>query len=80
MVLISTQHAATPPPLYLTSGSEVIPYCHTCGRVISKYCGSFLEVYHGVCALRTYEIAILLVRACSNLLEATSKFLVMKST
>ncbi|RDW85232.1 hypothetical protein BP6252_02822 [Coleophoma cylindrospora] len=26
---------AVPPPLYLTSGSEQVPYCHTCGRVIS---------------------------------------------
>lgn len=26
---------AVPPPLYLTSGSEPVPYCHTCGRVIS---------------------------------------------
>lgn len=43
------KHAATPPPLYLTVGDSV-PYCHTCGRVISdrkkhggsevKYCSS----------------------------------------
>ena len=42
------KHAATPPPLYLTIGDSV-PYCHTCGRVISerkkqgsevKYCSS----------------------------------------
>ncbi|KAF6219723.1 hypothetical protein HO133_003548 [Letharia lupina] len=30
-----TKHAATPPPLYLTPGGEAIPYCHTCGRIIS---------------------------------------------
>ena len=29
-----TKHSATPPPLYLTSKGETIPYCHTCGRVI----------------------------------------------
>lgn len=28
-----TKHAATPPPLYLTS-NETTPYCHTCGKVI----------------------------------------------
>ena len=50
MIVNSTQHAATPPPLYLTSGADVIPYCHTCGRVISEYYGSSLEVYHRVCA------------------------------
>ena len=44
------KHSATPPPLYLTVGSS-IPYCHSCGRVISerkktsgptevKYCSS----------------------------------------
>ncbi|KAF2033621.1 hypothetical protein EK21DRAFT_58234 [Setomelanomma holmii] len=43
------KHAATPPPLYLTVGDSV-PYCHSCGRVISerkkhsgsevKYCSS----------------------------------------
>lgn len=44
------KHSATPPPLYLTVGSSV-PYCHSCGRVISerkktsgptevKYCSS----------------------------------------
>ena len=37
-MLILSQHAATPPPLYLTPGGETIPYCHTCGRVISEYC------------------------------------------
>ncbi|MCJ1391726.1 hypothetical protein MMC18_004591 [Xylographa bjoerkii] len=30
-----TKHSATPPPLYLTSQGETVPYCHTCGRVIS---------------------------------------------
>ncbi|PSN66746.1 hypothetical protein BS50DRAFT_573558 [Corynespora cassiicola Philippines] len=30
-----SKHAATPPPLYLTS-SDPIPYCHSCGRVISQ--------------------------------------------
>lgn len=34
--LTFAQHAATPPPLYLTSGGETIPYCYTCGRVISE--------------------------------------------
>ncbi|MCJ1285018.1 hypothetical protein MMC26_004355 [Xylographa opegraphella] len=29
-----TKHSATPPPLYLTSQGETVPYCHTCGRVI----------------------------------------------
>merc|ERR1712093_536394 len=29
------KHSATPPPLYLTVGSSV-PYCHSCGRVISE--------------------------------------------
>jgi hypothetical protein len=44
------KHATTPPPLYLTHG-DTVPYCHTCGRVISerrktqnttqvKYCSS----------------------------------------
>jgi hypothetical protein len=43
------KHATTPPPLYLTVGDSV-PYCHSCGRVISerrkhggsevKYCSS----------------------------------------
>ena len=37
VILIFVQHAATPPPLYLTPGGEAIPYCHTCGRVISKH-------------------------------------------
>ena len=30
-----TKHSATPPPLYLTTHGETVPYCHTCGRVIS---------------------------------------------
>ncbi|MCJ1477577.1 hypothetical protein MMC13_006250 [Lambiella insularis] len=29
-----TKHSAVPPPLYLTS-KEAVPYCYTCGRVIS---------------------------------------------
>ena len=29
-----TKHSATPPPLYLTSQGETVPYCYTCGRVI----------------------------------------------
>jgi hypothetical protein len=29
------KHATTPPPLYLTVGDSV-PYCHSCGRVISE--------------------------------------------
>lgn len=29
------KHAATPPPLYLTVG-DAVPYCHSCGRVISE--------------------------------------------
>ncbi|GAB7350958.1 hypothetical protein MBLNU459_g1459t3 [Dothideomycetes sp. NU459] len=28
--------AATPPPLYLVHGSDKVPYCHTCGRVIGS--------------------------------------------
>lgn len=28
------KHATTPPPLYLTVG-DAVPYCHSCGRVIS---------------------------------------------
>ncbi|KAG9192918.1 hypothetical protein G6011_11652 [Alternaria panax] len=45
-----SKHAVTPPPLYLTVG-DTVPYCHSCGRVISerrktanatevKYCSS----------------------------------------
>ncbi|KAI8937240.1 hypothetical protein NX059_006449 [Plenodomus lindquistii] len=30
-----SKHAVTPPPLYLTVG-DTVPYCHTCGRVISE--------------------------------------------
>lgn len=30
-----SKHAVTPPPLYLTVG-DAVPYCHTCGRVISE--------------------------------------------
>ena len=30
-----TKHAVTPPPLYLTVG-DTVPYCHSCGRVISE--------------------------------------------
>lgn len=30
-----SKHAVTPPPLYLTVGDKV-PYCHSCGRVISE--------------------------------------------
>ncbi|CBX91116.1 hypothetical protein IAQ61_002576 [Plenodomus lingam] len=30
-----SKHALTPPPLYLTVG-DTVPYCHTCGRVISE--------------------------------------------
>ncbi|KAB5551242.1 hypothetical protein GE09DRAFT_167149 [Coniochaeta sp. 2T2.1] len=30
-----TKSQATPAPFYLIPGSEDIPYCHTCGRVIS---------------------------------------------
>ncbi|KAL3417706.1 hypothetical protein PVAG01_10716 [Phlyctema vagabunda] len=31
-----SKSSAVPPPLYLTAGSgEQVPYCHTCGRVIS---------------------------------------------
>jgi hypothetical protein len=29
-----SKHAVTPPPLYLTAG-DTVPYCHSCGRVIS---------------------------------------------
>jgi hypothetical protein len=29
------KHATTPPPLYLTVG-DTVPYCHSCGRVISE--------------------------------------------
>jgi hypothetical protein len=29
------KHAAVPPPFYLTQGDDV-PYCRTCGRVISE--------------------------------------------
>ncbi|KAF2872144.1 hypothetical protein BDV95DRAFT_571597 [Massariosphaeria phaeospora] len=31
-----SKHSATPPPLYLTTGSTPIPYCHSCGRVIGQ--------------------------------------------
>jgi hypothetical protein len=30
-----SKHAVTPPPLYLTVG-DTVPYCHSCGRVISE--------------------------------------------
>ena len=30
-----SKHAATPPPLYLTTQGETVPYCHTCGRLIT---------------------------------------------
>lgn len=30
-----SKHAVTPPPLYLTHG-DVVPYCHSCGRVIGE--------------------------------------------
>lgn len=30
-----SKHAPMPPPLYLTVG-DTVPYCHTCGRVISE--------------------------------------------